>query len=398
MERPHRFMDRTLAATFLLALWLPLALTRTGPSSLAENRSLSPFPQRPRTVEELVAFPKAFEKWFDDHFGLRHPLVQAYHLMTLAVGSSGSPRVLVGKDGWLFYTDAKDGNSLEDYRRTDPLTPEELHRWRMALEAKYFWLKEKGIPYLFIIAPDKHSIYPEYYPSRVRIPGSRSRLDQLMEAMDGSPVPVIDLREPLRGAKNLGRLYHKTDSHWNDLGAAVAHNTVVAHLSAEVPDLFPRRYGPEDFSWRPARGGDLARMLDLQGFLNETEVPMPRPGLFRCPDYRENDPMDSEDPVLVVTACRPRGKSALVFRDSFFTRLRPYIAEYFGQTVFTSAPPEVETLERFVRTYKPDVVLEERVERYLKVVPKRPDLAGEPYRALRHAMRHGASDPVSSGP
>ncbi|MEJ5365514.1 MAG: hypothetical protein WHS86_10455 [Desulfosoma sp.] len=396
METSHRPMDWILTATFVLALWLPLVWTRTEPASLAERRTFAPFPQRPRTMEELVAFPKAFEKWFDDHFGLRHRLVQAYHLMTLAVGSSGSPRVLVGKDGWLYYTDPKDGNSLEDYRRTDPLTPEELDRWRVALEAKYFWLKEKGIPYLFIIAPDKHTVYPEYYPSRVRVLGSRSRLEQFMEAMDGSPVPVIDLREPLRRAKTFGRLYHKTDSHWNDLGAAVAHNTVLAHLSAEVPGLFARGYGPEDFVWRQARGGDLARMLSLQDFLKETEVPMLRPGLFRCPDYRENDPMDSEEPALIVTACRSEGKSALVFRDSFFTRLRPYITQYFAQTVCTSEPPEVETLERFVRTYNPDVVLEERVERYLKVVPKRPDPAGDPYRALRDAVQRGAPGPVSA--
>ena len=372
-----RLFDKLLILSFFIGLFLPLATLRFEHASFTEKRSLAPFPQRPGTIKELTAFPSAFEKWFDDHFGCRRRLVQAYHLMSLALGASGSPRVLLGKDGWLFYTDPKDGNNLADYRRTDPLTPEELERWRLVLETKTAWLERRGIQYLFIVVPNKHTVYPEHYPSRVLVLGRRSRLDQLMDALKDSHVPVLDLREPLWKAKSLGRLYHKTDSHWNDLGAALAANVILERLSCAMPAREERRYGIEDFSWRSAEGGDLARMLGLSDFLRESRVPVVRPGMLPCAGQNQENVMDAEDPELVVTSCRSQGKSALVFRDSFFTRLRPFISEHFTRTVATTAMPEIETLERFVRLYSPDVVLEERVERYLKVVPKAPDPASE---------------------
>ena len=386
MTRRPSLFQKILIAMFLLGLFLPLVFIEKDPRFSTEKRTPAPFPQWNGSFAGLAAFPKAFEAWFDDHFGFRHPLVQAYHLMNVLVGTTGNSRVLLGQDGWLFYTDPNDGNSLEDYRRTDPLTPEELERWRLVLEAKWAWLKSKGIPYFFIIAPDKHTIYPEYYPCRIHVVGSHSRLDQLMHVLEGTQVPVIDLRAPLRRAKILGPLYHKTDSHWNDLGAAMAHNVIMEQVSAMVPDIRPQVYGADDFLWSRTKGGDLARMLSLAAILQEPAVPVPAHGRAPCGSDLSRDILDSEDPQFVVTFCQSQGKSALVFRDSFFTRLRPYIAPYFGWTAYTTLVPELETLERLVKTYKPDLVLEERVERYLKVVPKMPKPSCEAYRIFQETV------------
>lgn len=393
MTRASRLFDQMLIGAFLVSLFLPLAFMPDKPDPMTEKRALAPFPSKPRKAKELVAFPSAFERWFDDHFGWRHRLVQAYHLMALAVGSSGTPRVLLGKDGWLYYTDPNDGNNLEDYRRTDPLTPQELERWRLVLETKTAWLKRRGIAYLFIVVPNKHTIYPESYPARVRVRGDRSRLDQFMDAMQGSDVPVVDLRTPLRQAKTFGRLYHKTDSHWNDLGAALAGNVLLERLSFLVPGMNGQRYGIQDFSWHSMHGGDLARMLSLSNILRENQVPVVRPGRLQCADQTQNSVMNAEDPELVITPCRAEGKSALVFRDSFFTRLRPFLSEHFTRTVYTTALPEIDTMEQLVEKYSPDVVLEERVERYLKVLPKAPDPNSEPYRALLEARRFKVDQP-----
>ncbi|MGQ9486108.1 MAG: alginate O-acetyltransferase AlgX-related protein [Desulfosoma sp.] len=387
MTRLSRFFDLVLIAGFLAGLLFPLLVLRGHSTSVTEKRALAPLPSWPASAEELMTFPSTFEKWFDDHFGGRHRLVQAYHLMALALGSSGTPRVLVGSKGWLYYTDPNDGNNVEDYRRTDPLTPQELERWRLVLETKASWLKSQGIAYLFLVVPNKHTIYPEYYPSRIRVRGERSRLDQFMDAMHGSDVPVMDLREPLRQAKIFGPLYHKTDSHWNALGAALAANLILEKLGSLDPGIHGQRFGVDDFSWHSTPGGDLARMLSLSSLLREVRVPVIRPGRLRCAPKVPEPVLDAEDPDLVITTCRSEGKSAVVFRDSFFTGLRPFFSEHFTRTVYTTALPEIDTLEQFVRMYAPDVVLEERVERYLKVLPKAPDSSSEPYRALLEARR-----------
>ena len=380
MRRPPLF-QKILIAMFLLGLFLPPAFIEKDSRFGTEKRTPAPFPHWDGSFAGLAAFPKAFEAWFDDHFGFRRPLVQAYHLMNMLLGTTGNSRVLLGQDGWLFYTDPNDGNSLEDYRRTDPLTPEELERWRLVLETKWAWLKSKGIPYFFIIAPDKHTIYPEHCPSRIKVVGRHSRLDQFMEKIKGTEVPVIDLRGPLLEAKRLGLLYDKTDSHWNPLGAAVAYGVIMRHVAENVPGLIPKAYRPEDFFWVSKPGGDLALMLSLANVLREPAYPLPRPGLLRCTGDVLDAAEDTQDAHTVITDCPAQGKTVLVFRDSFFTRLRRYVSESFTRSVYTFSMPDFPVMEQLIRAHRPDVVLEERVERYLKLVPSPPDPSGEPYQA-----------------
>jgi alginate O-acetyltransferase complex protein AlgJ len=286
--------------------------------------------------------------------------------------SSSNPRVLIGKDDWLFFVDPADGNSFEDYRRNDPLSPGELRDWKIALQAKYRWLKQRGIQYLFVIAPDKHSIYGEYIPSRVRQVGKQSRFDQLLEYMHGSKVPILDLRPALLQAKTKGLLYYKTDTHWNDLGAAVAQYEIMRHLAKYDPNLHPTDYRVSDFSLLQ-HSGDIANMLNLSSYLKEM-APRLRRTLPPCNKQIAEGAPDNPNRAFFTdwaffTECRTDGPRALIFRDSFFTYLQPYIAQYFSKTFYVWVWPDFNQLEQYLEYHAPNIVIEERVERGLKSIP-----------------------------
>ncbi|WP_206753216.1 alginate O-acetyltransferase AlgX-related protein, partial [Escherichia coli] len=62
--------------------------------------------------------------------------------------------------------------------------------------------KQNDIPFLVVIAPDKHEIYPEYLPANVHKSSNKNRLDLLQEGMLARGIDFINLRQKEIEAKN----------------------------------------------------------------------------------------------------------------------------------------------------------------------------------------------------
>ena len=151
------------------------------------------------------------------------------------MGVSGSPRYLVGKEGWFFHRSADD--ALAQARGVSLFTPLELERWIGWMEARQSWLAERGIEFLVVIAPGKQSIYPEFLPDWANQVGP-TRYDQIVARLRrGSSFELLDLHGPLLRAKASERLYFRSDGHWNDLGAFVAYRAIAEWIAARHPDV-----------------------------------------------------------------------------------------------------------------------------------------------------------------
>ena len=100
------------------------------------------------------------EAYFNDHFGFRKRLIRWYRLWRLDLfrDQKGFRSVIAGKDGWYYFNE---NQMVEHYRGTLQFTPEQLQDWQKYLESYREWLAQRGIKFLFVVAPDKESIYPE---------------------------------------------------------------------------------------------------------------------------------------------------------------------------------------------------------------------------------------------
>jgi alginate O-acetyltransferase complex protein AlgJ len=355
--------ERLMIALFVLAIAVPLVgtLTLAEPEEeeFEENREPAPPPAPPRDWASLVAWPEAFTSYFADHFAFRSQLVRWQALFRVRVlGSSPNPDVILGRDGWLFY--GADG-AVEDFSGTRPFTEVELHAWRDTLQHTQDWLREQGIDYVFAIAPDKHAVYPEFMPDGVHQGLTHSRVEQLLEELrTHSTVRVVDLRAPVTAARNAGRLYHLTDTHWNDIGAFVAYRQVIERLGepggpAASFDDFERRQVVKP-------GLDLARMLGLKSVLHEEELQLepraPRRARVVEPAKASRALMDARV-VTEQPGSRPR---AVIFRDSFGSAMIPFLSEHFSRAVYVW---QNELDPALVLQERPHVVLQEWVGRHL---------------------------------
>lgn len=371
MDRPVRLTpgwERTLVAAFMAAILLPGIGTLLGVDrvSLAgENRALASAPGWPSTWSAARAFPGAFSRYFEDRFAFRARLVawQA-RLRFQALHSSPSSDVVVGLDGWLYY--AADG-AREDFGRNEPFPAQELETWRQTLQHTQDWLATRGITYLFVLAPDKHAVYPEYLPGSLHPVRDASRIDDLVRYLAAhSTVHVLDLRPALFEAKTRERLYHRTDTHWNDRGAHVAYAQILGRLRAGVPGLEP--IGRESFEPRKVRtpGMDLAGMLGLTDVLSEEDLALQPRRTRAAVTVEPARPNPHHDEARIITEIRgsplPR---ALVFRDSFGSALIPFLSEHFSRAVYLwqyDVDPQIVAAER------PDVVIQEWVGRRLQTL------------------------------
>jgi len=357
-----RRWDRFIVAMFVCAISIPGVATLFGVDGAPadENRELAPPPVVDARWESLRALPDAFTKYFEDHFAFRAPLVHAQADIRLrALGVSPSTAVITGKDGWLFYAD--DG-AVEDYAVAPEMSQSDLETWSWTLQDVQDWLAGQGIAYAFVVAPDKHVIYPEMMPASVHRLREQSRIDQFVAYLRAhSTVNVVDLRPALLEAKQRERIYHRTDTHWNDRGALVAYQQIIASLHVDGLTPLPRAAFVDAEIQTP--GLDLAGMLGLKDRLPEQDLRLvPRtPRRARIVEPVNPQPHGIYDRLATAQA-DTRLPRAVIYRDSFMSALIPFLSEHFSRALYLWEP---DVNPHVIADERPNVVIQEWVGRRL---------------------------------
>jgi len=240
-------------------------------------------------------------------------LIEGRALLFSLIGQSGSDQVLLGKDGFLFFSE-----TLPDY------LGESVDIEAISKEVKAYSddLKQSGIGFTFVCAPNKNTIYPEHMPYYT-LAGENS-LPLLNERLREMGVHVADAYDALIKNKPEGLTYHRTDSHWNAAGALLVYRELMNSLGAPHEDYAdaPRT--------KTVSRGDLIRLyrplaVDLvMDYSSEIKR-----------DYETVGLMRSLSDMRIETLSHANELNLLVLRDSFGEALFPYLANNVGRMVFS---------------------------------------------------------------
>lgn len=365
-----RSVNVLIILLFFACIFAPLAdsLFHVDPTKLEENRNPAPKPRWRWNLGAVERFPKAFESWYNDHFGFRNTLIHSLALVRVfGLNDSAQSDVAVGKDGWLYLTNP----SSKLMHDGGTLTHDELEYLRQVFEDRYNYLAGMGIPYILFIAPDKQSIYPEYQPVQRPPAPHGSKLDQFIDYLRATTqVPVVDARDVLLQHKNIDYgvpLYYKTDTHWNELGAFLATSQLIDTVRTFLPDV-PPAPSINDCEIRleeSDRGGDLSKMLGLDTQMAEPEVRLSPDRGFRAtegdgkPLIKTLNVQKRRQP-FAMTQQRADLPQCMVFRDSFASAMIPFLSEHFSRSAYywqRNVDPVA------IRQEKPTIVIQEMVER-----------------------------------
>lgn len=284
--------------------------------------------------------------WFESHFAFRDEAVTGYALLLgKGFGVSAREKVIAGTDGWLFYKD-----SLADFQGTEPMTGRQLFDVAHSLAMVQEYARQNGADFAFAVAPNKNSLYGEYMPYYYQPPlNGKSNLERLEAYLQSEQVNYINLYRCFQNDSRV--LYHKKDSHWNNMGAAIAADRILcgiekAHIS----------YADRAYTTRKDFQADLARML-------YPSMPGPDEEVYYASAPQFTYCEDVENNFAPKISTRSGGSGSLVmYRDSFGNALLPFMAEAFANAWFSRALPyHLQDLSE----HGADALVIERAERFL---------------------------------
>lgn len=374
-RRISKFEVVLLSALFVAAISLPLfkqlMFGEKEETILVEYRDPHPLPKvTMKHLKVLKQYPAEFEAYYNDNFGFRSDLLRLAAVVKVKLlGVSAARTVLIGKSGWLYLKDAY------TYLGTTNLTSYDLENWQNKFEERRNWLAQRGIRYLYMLAPNKQSVYPEFMPATFNGTGIEPMTDQLEHYLSThSDFSMFPLRETLLDAKKNSQylLYYPQDTHWNSLGAYVGYRAIILKMQQWFPELKPQ--DRSDYrTVTAAKHGDLGRMTGVSNFSvrEEPEMEPLTPDSFTKSSFKlpgVDHPLGTE-PFTTENSNAPSKLKIVILRDSFGTSLVPYFSRNFARvTSIWSTEGNLhfeKILADFIEKEKPDVFIEERTERVL---------------------------------
>ena len=360
-------------ALFVLAIWLPNigSMLNISPGESSEQRAMAKLPELKLDRKSIIRFQSRFMKYYVDNFGFRNVLIRWNSLFKLNVLKVDQfPKVLVGKEGWLYLIKDDEGNNSLDYYRSLSLFKDEkeMEEWAKPLDEIRKNLAERGIRMLVVFVPMKPRIYPEYVPAYLRPVQDRTRLDQMMEYLKKrTALDFIDTGPDLMAGKKEHLVFIKHDVHWNGYGAFYAYRGIMEKISAMLAPVRPLTLDDYTVSAVSFTGGDLANMLGLKDRFTEDYYlftrkdgmkPKLMPVAYPAPFSRFTEAVESAD------RSKPR---AVVFHDSFFNFLKPLMAGHFSRMACFQSYGRYD--RDVIEAEKPDIVIFEIAEHFLLKSP-----------------------------
>lgn len=285
--------------------------------------------------------------YFSYNFGFRQNFVTAdARLKSGLFSTSDQDNVVLGRNGWLYY-----GSSMDDYYGYETMSDKDIEKAVKNLSEIQKELNDKGIRFVFTIAPNKNSLYPQYMPGGYDTTPDKRNSVRLRKALEKSDVNYVDLYCLFENTDEV--LYHKTDSHWNNKGAAMVCNKLLKAAGKDCTDYSNVPYKiKNDFT------GDLFSMLypTDKGTDPEVYYDVKR-------SYTYDQPIESTYDPEIETTNHDKTGSLVMFRDSFGNSLLPFVADEYGKCYFSRMDP-IDISEATDRGA--DTVIVEIVERNLK--------------------------------
>lgn len=347
------------AAVSSVLLLIPVyTMPFVGQSSAAnaEKRELAAFPALFEDGKFNTAFFDGVGDYLADRFTLRSELVTAQSALKGAFGVSSKEDVILGTDGWLYFD-----KTMPDYMGKTSLSDAQAARLQRVGDLMAEYVTSHGASFALTVVPNKATVYPDHLPYYSRIPDSY----EVTKPGCDSPTPLyllnqqladsdwyVDMTAALSAAADRTQLYHKRDSHWNNLGARIGYDTLMAAVGGKAGV-----YADTPYTIEKVWDGDLDALLGSSAVKDDQAVWQKE---FA---YRYTSRFRTEEDILITTACATGEGHLVMFRDSFANALLPLLAEQYATATFSRALPFALDLTEIESA---DTVIVEIVERNLQ--------------------------------
>ena len=359
-SKTEKMVNFIFALVFVGMIFLPFCLLDTTEiiDSSLENRRMTMWPGW-HFNQEINAW---YGHYVEDRVAFRETAVRFYMDATYAVfGEFSEDLHMYGKDGEVFPAD--DGY-IRAYQHL--ATDEELIDSLVTyLDRTNQYLEKQGIPFVFLAGLDKKTVYGEEMPDYIHVDTTKeSIMEMLARKLTEKQVPYVIPVQELRDAKQVERVYNqKYDSaHWNARGAMIGLRLLNEKVREMDPDV-------------PLLTEDVFTVSSEEKTLEFISLPITEqvPVYMLKSEYGDSILADGSLldvlPHVAGTGIQHylnenalSDKTILILQDSFLDGKQDFFA-YRYQNVYMISRQNYESMQYYVETLKPDVVVFENAER-----------------------------------
>lgn len=329
-----------------------------------ENRELA---VRPILGEIAIReYPSAYENYFNDHLPFKNQIRSLNSAMdVLLFHSLDSDKVILGKEGWLFY---KAEGCLEDYRGLQSYTEAELAEMKQNLQTIQKWFEDRGIEVVINIVPNKDEVYAQYMPEDIQVVNSVSKTEQAVAYLNKEiDMPIIYDLDNLKEKTQKHQIYCKYDTHWNYIGGYYGAQTIGKAIGKTLPEIADKdivKWSKKVLPVAPQQRGDtydLSMMISLPHVL---DVHKDKKYMVKYkPDVKvqgESLASYSDVDTMEYTSKAEDDRHLVMIGDSFSNLDMPYLAKEFQKC---SGICYLHYENNYITSRNPDIVVFQFVER-----------------------------------
>lgn len=370
---PGRLSLSSLAFFGIILLFLINSIWGVIPDKKShENRRLAPL--EPLTTKTIFHYPDILSDYTNDHFAFRNILFTIHSALRAKLFQSSTlpDRVIIGKRGWFFETDSF---AINDFRRLNRFTEQELSGMLHNLQERIQWLEARGIRYYIMIPPNRNRLYHEFFPDRYSVVSNygHDRLDYYKQFLGQHDIHLIDPTDSLLRYSKLRDVYYSTDTHWNIFGAWVGYNDLLNHIRKDFPCLHPLQYNDLVITDSFNNRGDLAGMLGLEDVYRRKEM------VVSLKDTQHHLAFPPVANIIMKFQNEDRidtcGLKMMMFRDSYSNYLLPFLNLHFKEATYVWS---YDFLPELIEEKKPDIVILEVQQRAMVFGLQNPNLFKKP--------------------
>ena len=230
-----RLLSILFIISFLLILVLPLSFIdkEKNKKSSLDNRTLT---ELPRFGDSK--FKSEFENYLQDRIGFRNQFVTGYQIMNSVIAKElKHPLYTYGQDGYVFLQ-MLDNIEFSEYHKSFADAVIKMSNYCM----------KKGIPFYFMIDPEKKSVYRRYLPNGINY--NDEWVDELLSYLQNNGVTVINNKDLLIEKSYSEQVFNKKydAGHWNDLGRFYGTNNLWESVNKDFPNVTKYKLDEFDIS------------------------------------------------------------------------------------------------------------------------------------------------------
>ena len=332
---------KIIAVLFAVILMIPLAATAVlgfNTENIPRYRDYISLGMLLNNSSNSSGFFDDTENYISQNLPLRSKIIGFNSLLQSKALKSTTSNVIAGKDGYLFSAE-ESGDALA----SDTMTELQMSNTVQTLDLIDEYCRDRGVKFSLVVVPNKSTALKSKLPYNIGSGSRESNYDTLCKALADREY-FVDLTDALSEREDF---YHKTDTHWNNLGAQAAYLEIMKNIGKTDFKTYENLKFEKSYCWH----GDLTDMLypdtkpvsDYQYISNLNDELASRFRVTERKAKRTYSPAEYLDYITddrdnkaqhIQTKNLHENGSVIMLRDSFARALMPYFIDNFRECEF----------------------------------------------------------------